>query len=729
MRTIPAMIFGGCLAFALGAMFCTSAVAVDQSRATAPTVTELKSRMKALTSEAMKSGDLWTAIQADAYTNQKLGVRTSGVLGASEIIGNPLFAFPNLINAYWDRGDRLIVVSGPRVYQLSPDGYPLGLSIATSVISTYSGLSRDGRYLALIQRVTTPEYLMKVSVLDMSDGSEAWTASVPMVRGDALYGPIHISTEGRSLGFIIYDSNETAPRLQVVRASGKHVSVPGYCRATAIGAEGIWALAEPLSNMTAESLTWSVLSAGKVTEVKRGVSSHGIAAVLSAGPEHRLQIVTAEGAIVEPPQPMTFSRNARLYTTGDWLITANGSAAVAAPTGEPELDLLGNPIVQPQQASVSALACYRWSDLVSPEKAQPVYKIEGRCLVSQLTPGLIFVSQSDKVQSVDLTAATITPKNIPVLGPLEDINSSHGRLIMEYADGKKQIVMEDGTELWSGPARRIVMLDTWHAMVRDEKNAFTLLHLAVDQAQRKALLIDVPDTTYTDFEYDRYDRRLVVSRGSRSWIEYDVQTGKRIAAHEGELRKPIVPTWGSPYGRFSVQAARLVPRDGPAPVDPSVQWNPRDAWRVGSSLIVLDHHGQVYVSARKRGTYTTIGSVDFGYRFGVLGSDMGIANVDGLAVASLAPGPTVVPARPGSAQPMDEMPEGPWKIKQFFYMPPRSPSLIFDPTKCGFTPRVLRSPTGGTTMLMVTDSVVIDVDANFGKAFGIVDKQGLRDLE
>ena len=32
-------------------------------------------------------------------------------------------------------------------------------------------------------------------------------------------------------------------------------------------------------------------------------------------------------------------------------------------------------------------------------------------------------------------------------------------------------------------------------------------------------------------------------------------------------------------------------------------------------------------------------------------------------------------------------------------------------------------------MLMVTDSVVIDVDANLGKAFGIVDKQGLRDLE
>jgi len=712
-------------------MNCTSVVAVDQSRATAPTVTELKSRMKVLSSDAMKAGDLWTAIQSDAYANQKLGVRTAGVLGASEIIGNPLFAFPHLINAYWDRGDRLIVVSGSRVYQLSPEGYPLGLSIAASVTATYSGLSRDGRYLALIERVGTPEYSLKVSVLDMSDGSEAWTARAPLVRGDALYGPIHISTEGRSLAFIIYDSNETAPRLQVVRASGKHVSVPGYCRATAIGVEGIWALAEPLSNRSSETMTWSVLSSGKVTEVIRAVSSHGIAAVISAGPDHRLQIVTAEGAIVEPPQPMMFSNNARMYTTGDWLIAASGSIAAVVPIGEPELDLLGNPIIQPKQAYT--LACYRWSDLVSPEKAQLVYKIEGRCLVSHLTPGLIFVSQSNKVQAVDLTAATITPKDIPVLGPLDDIDIARGRLIMEYADGKKQILMEDGTELWSGPARRVLMLDAWRAIVHDEKNAVSLLQLAVDQAQRKLLSLDVPDATYTDFEYDRYDRRLVVSRATRSWIEYDVQTSKRIATHEGALRKPIVPMWGTPYGRFSVQAARLVPRDGPrdgiAPVDPSFQWNPRDAWRVGSSLIVLDHHGQVHISGRKRGTYTTIGSVDFGYRFGVLGSDMGIASFDGLAVASLAPGPTIVPARPGSAQPMDEMPEGPWKVKQLFYMPPRSPSLIFDPTKCGFTPRVLRSPTGSTSLLVVTDSVVIDVEANLGKALGIVDKQGLRDLE
>jgi hypothetical protein len=730
MRTILAMIGSVGLVLALllqsaSASAVEQVKAVDQAKATAPTVAELKTRMKTLTTEALKVGDLWTAIQADAYASQKLGVRSSGVLGASTIIGNPLFAFPHQINAYWDRDERLIVVSGSRVYQLSPDGYPLGVSIQTLVTPTYSSLSRDGRFLALIERVTAPQYAFKISVLDLSDGREAWNARIALDRGDSLYGGIQISSEGHALAFIIYDSTETIARMQVVRSSGKHVSVPGYYRVAAIGAEGVWGIAEPIANRAVGTVSWTILSAGKTTEVSRAVGYNGMAAVISAGPEYHLKGVTAEGTIVEMAQPMVFTTASRLYTTGEWLIAVSGKSPVTVPAGEPEVDLLGNPIVETKQPYT--LACYRWADLATPAQAKPVHVILGNGAVSQITPGVIYYWKSGKVYVLDLNAATVAPKEFSNLGVLEDYDLDHGRVVMEYAEGRKQIIKEDGTELWSGVGQKVILLDAWRAIVHDDKGACALVHLAVDAAQRKRLPLDVPDATYIVFEYDRYGRRLVVSRSARSWIEYDPQTGKRMATHEGERAKPIVPTWGFPYGRFSIQAARLVERDAPPPTDPSQQWNPMDAWQIGNSMMVLDHHGQIHITGKKRGTYQTIGSIDHGDHFGVAGDDLGVANEVGAAVAAFAPGPTIVQVRPGGPA-LDEMPEGPWRIKSPFYIPPRSAPLIFDPTKCGFTPRLLRSPPGSAFMLMVTDSVIIETDANLGKALGILDKQGLRDL-
>ena len=73
----------------------------------------------------------------------------------------------------------------------------------------------------------------------------------------------------------------------------------------------------------------------------------------------------------------------------------------------------------------------------------------------------------------------------------------------------------------------------------------------------------------------------------------------------------------------------------------------------------------------------------------------------------------------------EPFPEGPWRIKNLFYIPPRGGSLIWDAAHCGFTPTHLRSPaTGG--MLAVTDSLVFDIDSALGKQLGVIDKAGLR---
>ncbi len=734
-----------------------TAWAVEQSQAAGVTVAELKSRMKSLTNEALKAGDLWTAIQADAYSNIKLGVRTNGVLGKSAIIGNPLFAFPHLINAYWDRGDRIIVVSGSRVYLLSPDGYPLGVSIPLKITPTYSSLNEDGRYLAMIQRINWPKYIFKIVVIDMTDNSEAWSAELELTRGEYLSGPVRVSQEGHAVAFAI-ERAETAPFLQVVRSNGNNSKIPGYYRANMVGAEAKWGIAEPNSNRTDETNLLSVLIPGQVVTVNKTANSRGIAAILTDEPAPKLKIVSQEGEIRELPQPMRFSKTGLLLSTGDWLVAASGKIAVPetptspAPEAAPDLlgqaakppaekfDLLGQPIepeaptVNMSQAQPYTLACYSWADLVNSPTAAPKHMIAGTVVSSNTTPGLIYVLNDGKAQAINLNDNPLQPRAIGTLGKVIDIDMERGQLILSYTGDKRQIFNEDGAELWSGVARKLRMLDARHAVVHSAEGKTDLVHLASDVAQRKELNLDIPDKTYYSFEYDRYDRRVVASADSRTWIEYDPLTGKRIAAHVKERRKPEIPSWGTPYGRFSVQAARLVERNAPPPADPSFQWNPRDAWRINNTLLVLDHHGQVYVSGKKRGTYTTIGSVDWADRFGFSNSELGIINVVDTAAAFFAAGasgPVLSPAKYGNDIKMEEMPEGPWRIKRNFYIPPRSAPYIFDPSTCGFSPRVLRSPIGGSTqnMLLVTDSLIIDVDVKLGMALGVNDKNALRDKD
>ena len=59
---------------------------------------------------------------------------------------------------------------------------------------------------------------------------------------------------------------------------------------------------------------------------------------------------------------------------------------------------------------------------------------------------------------------------------------------------------------------------------------------------------------------------------------------------------------------------------------------------------------------------------------------------------------------------------------------PQGKSLKWDPVKCGFTPKRLRSPATGD-MLVITASLILEIGADFGAQVGILDRQGARDLK
>jgi hypothetical protein len=690
---------------------------------------DLKARMKALVAEALKSGDLWTAIQADAFASQKLGVRSSGVLGGAEILGDPLFAFPNRLGGFAQRGDLLAVASGNRFYRLAADGHPLGVSIPLTITPSALGLSTDGTYVALVERQRIPELALKLSVRTVATGAEVFSATQTILRGDYLYGDVQVADDGSAVvvGLLNDDGNDV-PRLAVLRASGKHVMVRGYFRPIGIANGGNWGLAEPQENRSADTRVYALLQGGMTMTCQSAVMGPGVAAVIPQE-QTTVQIVGHDGTQSALPLPRPLGTSGRVTATAEWLLIGSGWAKV----DENEVDLLGNP-VGPGEPYVTWF--YRWSDLAKdPAKAVPVLTVNGLSGISTLVPTTVFVGWETDVRVVDLTQTTPEAKPLmTTVAKVRFIEPSHGRMLLWLRENKYQVIDESGADLWNGVAPNgVVIHDPWYAHIRHDDGHYEWIKFGL-AAERQVSRLQVPAGSDYEIQLDRYHRHLIATRSRREWVEFSPTTGKVIPAIGLREFRPQMTfrESGRAVSQFSVQAARLVPRlDPPVPEEPSTRWNPRDAWRVNGSLLVIDHHGQVYISGRKRGTHQLLGNLDYPNEFAqTLAGDLVITNEEQLARARFAAGPILATEGQGIGQRSQPLPEGPWRVKSTFFVPPRGSSMMWDAQRCGFVPVRLRSPPPpATNLLVVTDSLVIDVDPVLGKQLGVIDKSGQRDLE
>ena len=732
---------------------------------------ELKAKVRALLTDALKANDVWTALQLEAY-GQRIGLRTTPILGASEIFGEPLFAYPSQISALWDRGDSLVVVAGGRVYQVAFDGRPLALAIPVSDRSGAAGLSADGKTVAGVEmrRKAVPP-VMVVEVHALANGSMVMRTTMPLTAGDYASGPVCVADDGSAALFTILDSNDANPRLVIARGGEANLVVPGLWRPLGVGAGGSWALAHPFAlrgadnppvallvpNAPACLLTAAAAGPGIAlavisktrpapaappaadTDKGQDAADKGAAAPAATPADaptadkapatpatadkppppvtvNLLHLVKATGDVVEVPQPMGFGKNCRLLSLGRFVVVGSGSGAKTPLT----YDLLGNVASLGDEAQGEVLAIYRWSDLAADPTAQPVFQLNGEWVVASNEVNAIYTYAGKAVTVLDLSGNDVAERPFAQVGfPIGSVRCEAEMVRINEDDGTNRAVFDAaGRLLWSGTAKSCDLYAPAWAVI--DSGGYQLIALNQDAGKRNAYKLQLEGGGW-DIYVDRYGRRLVATK-TKAWAECDLATGK--LRHSGTAGAPLaIVRDQQPVGRFRIEYARV--QDKGVPVgseEPSAGWAPIDAWRDGLSLLLLDRNGRVY-SPGKRRAFALLGWCDDATYFCTYKGSLALANDNDKVTAGFGSGQALVVDFAGKGMnPAEPLPVGPWHTLNLTFQIPRVGMAVWDPAKSGFAARLLRSPLGSPGLLVVTDSLVFDLEAGIARQMGSLEK-------
>jgi hypothetical protein len=685
---------------------------------------DVKAKFRAVLAEAQKANDLWTILQLEAYGQQKLGIKPSPVLGASELLGNPLFAFPANVQTHWDRGDYVGVVAGERFYLLAPDGRPLAPSTPLAFASWASSLSFDGKWLGLARMIYNAKGVltsMELMVRGVPNGAEGKVVTLDVATGEWFNGSSCVAPDGGAVAIAIRDKR---PRLAIARADGKGETIGNITSLLGLGPSARWFLAEQAAG---KENRLCLFRGAEGTPVLAGAVGPGIGAVLT-GPAATpvLQLVNAKGELVTLEPSIGLGDNASLVTVGRWLVVGSGWGAKSPAT----TDLLGN-VVPGKGGQPFTTFAYRWDDLLADPQAQPAFQTPRPYNVASGEAAGLYLWAESALALADLSGHE--PVERPLFTARERIdwvNDESHRIRVHLPGWQVAVLDVQGKELWSGPAVGCSIQDrNWMVLCqgKDDKDpacTFAVVNLGAEPAKRVAVPLQL-DPGAWEIELDRFGRWAIAAQNKARWVELDMATGKaRRTFKDWDPDKPplrIARHWDG-RGRFYQRCARLFDKLNGETDELGRRWHPKDAWCVGPVLLVLDQYDHVLTPGKKRGSFIDLGECAGADQFAVRKNEPMLQDGDQMLIAAFAPGPALVRDFPGKGGAAEVLPPGPWRVTRHTFAAPHSGSLAWSVEKTGFLPAYLRSPSGVGNLLVVTQSLLIDLDAEAAKVVGATAK-------
>jgi len=663
---------------------------------------------------AAKAGDAWTCLQLESCARtRKPAVLLGSILGESTLIGEPLFSFPKHIDHLADLGDRIVVVSGGRVHVHAVDGRPLQPSQPAPTGRHYV-LGYDGNVLAVWGR---EGQAFQLTVVRVADGERLVANSSPLAPGHSIGGGLavavaddgsavaaQIEVEDPVTGHVAYSTMLATAGVRAART----LELPA--RLFGLGRRGSWIIAGEASNLTV------VVGEARRKAVAAAVGP-GMAACISEG----AQLILPDGSYAALTGAPALGSEPGMVSVGGWLVMFSGHGAKVISQG----DLLGDgPAVEAIQPPT--LALWRWADLAADPAAKPVATLIGSLSVVGTHPAALWLWEGKRLDLLDLSGTE--PRREEYLQAAVPITwaASNLHCVKLYHDkGVKSLYGPDKAQLYVGQCNDVSVKRRDLALVEWRKEghfSWSLVRLAADPALRKETRLDLTDQEQgIRVSYTAPD--VVVARGERQWWRSITFDGKVIEtardAGPTAVPPPRCPEWAwyAPMGRFWRDGVRVRAKADPLEADLLGNIELADAWRVGTSTILLEESGRVLVTGRKRGEWVDLPAVAPADRLALSGSTPVLAAGDDLRlVAAISPGPKLE-AREGLGSLID-LPSGSWRIeRRWRFTPPRSRQLEWDGECLGWYPLRLRSPESGG-MLIVTPAVVIDLDPTAAKLFG-----------
>lgn len=674
-----------------------------------------KAQAKAAWTAAAKAGDAWSCLQLESWArSRKPAIRLGSVLGDSTVVGEPLFAFPSRIDLLADLGDRIVVASGARAYVLAADGRPLQPAVPIQP-GWRLAIGWDGRAIMVVEHERERGEL-QFSATRLTDGERIVSATVPLgpaqsisegrvVADDASAAAVEVQTQDPATGRVT-----NTLMLAVAGAKVRPVEFP--VGLSGIGRRGAWLMAGERPNLV-------VQVGDKRRQAVAAAAGPGLLACVSEG---RPQLVLADGREAELAGSPAIGQDPDMASIGGWLVLASGEGAKTVSQGDLLGEGAGVEITQPP-----TLAFWRWTDLAADPASKPVVTMPGHLSIALQFQAALWSWAGTQLDLVDLSGPEIRREvYLKASTRITWVSTSQHCVRVHHEGGRVDLYGPDKSVLWGGTCTRIDVKRRDLALVyrqADGRRAWSLVRLSADAAQRKEIRLDLPAEQEQTVRVSHAAPDLVLARGDRNWWRSLGLDGQAIAT-EREAGPTAVPAprcaewnWFCPVGRFWRDGVRVRSKED-APADGLLENLALiDAWRVGSTTILLEESGRVLVTGRKRGEWLDLPAVAPADRLALAGTAPVLASGDELrAVAALAPGPKLE-QREGLGALID-LPPGAWRVeRRWRFTPPRGRQLEWDEERVGWRPLRLRSPEA-SGLLVVTPAVLIELDPAAAKLFG-----------
>ncbi len=689
-------------------------------------LSELRSSIKKDYKQFYKDRDFWSALQLQGWVEaQEADVEYESPLGKS-FIGNPVYAFPYEPRTYYDFKDYSAVVCNNRVHFIDPEGRPTKSSVQLPFYGEQTALTQDGRFMGVMEgnsRGQAPDitYFWRVAILDL-ENKESLMKTGWIPTDLAMQGRFDtqsaIAHDGSAIAFCIRASDRRADYTFICRPGRQPIHV-GDCRtARAIGTNGNWLLAR-----NSRSNRWQIIRGQKRQDIRYGVGRFGYG-VYQTGDLKQLRFIQRNGQ--EHVIPGKYTKHTHLWATDKWLLVRIGGVTIKE---KDEVDLFGTVTKKGAEKTVYKTVAYRWEDLAA-KKFDNAYEIEGGIVLNGQRYDS-FLSWKDNIATIhDFSEDKVSSEKF-----IEADKNIHS---MEVRDNGIRLVTSDhhnhmynyyGKKFWSGGPGYVKMINPYalHYEVEtvDKKNKRSKwkhqIVIFYENGDSHTVDVATPDNgidyAVAIHHYHNFGRLYF---NGRDWLYFSLGDGRiirdgRTTPNDQAVSHWHMPNWASfKRGRFNRFAGRLIPKTEHTKQSFYDTFIGRDAMYARGGLYITTednklqkydkemeltdsidaqiHFHQFTVQDKDYNTYITYWHngerfvkyyIDKSGRFGEIKKEM-----------------KVIP----------QSPEGEWQVQGRRLYLPRQGDTYWPEDKIGFLAWRIRSRKGMKNLLVVTRSLIIEID-------------------